>query len=392
MRKLSLRVALVLLSLSATEAWAEPYFAAWKGVNCNACHMNQTGGWLRNDFGKNYGSTLETFDWAGISEAAQKIQHNAPSWVAVGLDLHEGYRATFRNNPNLDQDSFNTSKTLYPARQSFSIGIKANENISGVLTYRLDESGGVKEAYGLVSGLPEGAYLKLGKFMLPYGLTLSDDNSLVRYFLSPANNPGLFSFDNPVNDGVEAGIYPGPAFLNAAVVDGSSAFGTPTVPGYNEKIFSAKGGVGFHDFTLGGSLFGQDLDLSSRSMRYGAYGWGRLGPVVILAEYDGGYDDSGATPTGPVTASNSLQAYHGSLEVDLGQSMYLRVVSEYLNHSTPSGSSYDGFRHVLSFRCYPVRNLKFQLDLQRMDPTAGTPSAVNGSPDYAVVADAFVFY
>src|SRR5579885_1208016 len=100
MRKLSLRVDMVILSLNAADAWAEPYFAAWKGVNCNACHMNPTGGWLRNDFGKNYGNTLETFDWAGISEAAQKIQHNAPSWVAVGLDLHEGYRAAFRNNPD----------------------------------------------------------------------------------------------------------------------------------------------------------------------------------------------------------------------------------------------------------------------------------------------------
>src|SRR5579883_2514031 len=94
---------LAVLFLSAANAWAEPYLAAWKGVNCNACHVNQTGGWLRNDFGKNYGNTLQTFDWQGISETAQKIQHETPSWVFTGLDIHQNYAALFQSNSNLNQ-------------------------------------------------------------------------------------------------------------------------------------------------------------------------------------------------------------------------------------------------------------------------------------------------
>src|SRR5579859_2911684 len=98
---------LAFLSFCATKSWAEPYLAAWKGVNCNACHVNQTGGWLRNDFGKNYGNTPQTFDWQGISEAAQKFQHNTPSWLAVGVDLHEAYTAHFNNNSALNLNNFN---------------------------------------------------------------------------------------------------------------------------------------------------------------------------------------------------------------------------------------------------------------------------------------------
>src|SRR6185369_8060232 len=93
---------------AAASLQAEPYFAALKGVNCNACHVNQTGGWIRNDFGKTFGNGLETFDWKGISEAAQAIKHNTPSWVSVGLDLEEGYQATFNSNSALNHDAFTT--------------------------------------------------------------------------------------------------------------------------------------------------------------------------------------------------------------------------------------------------------------------------------------------
>jgi hypothetical protein len=373
-------------TLIFSQAWAEPYLAAWKGVNCNACHVNQTGGWLRNDFGKNYGNTLQTFDWQGISDAAQKIQHATPSWVAIGMDLHEAYTANFSNNSVLDQNYFNQG-TFYPARQSFSIQAKANEVISGVFTYRLDEQT-TKEAYALISGMPEGAYIKLGKFMLPYGLTLSDDQSLVREALNTTT--GDFSFDNSTNDGLEVGIYPDPVFLNVAVVNGAmgsvaDSSGATTLS-YSEKTISAKGGVCISEFALGGSLYGSNLDLNTRQVRYGGYGWTHLGPVVVLAEYDQGYDGEGVQAPGPMTSETDYKAYHVSAEVDLGNDVYLRFTNEWLNDSLGL-DGLDGYRNVLSVRCYPVRNLKTQIDLVRMDPMI----AVN-APNYAVVADAFVFY
>jgi hypothetical protein len=373
-----------IMTLTVSGAWAEPYLAAWKGVNCNACHVNQTGGWLRNDFGKNYGNTLETFDWQGISEAAQKIQHNTPTWVSTGLDIHQGYGATFQPNSNLNQNAFylgSPGSAFPPSHSSFSIQTKANEFVSGVFTYRIDQ-GGVGEFYGLVSGLPEGAYLKFGKFLTPYGLELSDDNSLIR-----GNLNGVFSFDVAApQNGAEIGVYPDPVFLNFAVFDGEVNGGGVTVPGYSEKVFSSRGGVSFSQITLGGSIYGANLDLSNRELLYGAYGWGRVGPVVILAEYDQGYDGLGPVQAGPVTQQTNYQDYHASAEVDLGNSVYLRLTNEWLNDSLSQNAA-DGFRDVLSIRCYPVRNLKFQLDLIRLDPltTANNPS-------YAAVADAFAFY
>src|SRR5581483_6095193 len=191
--------------------WSEPYLAAWKGVNCNACHMNQTGGWLRNDFGKNYGNQLATIDWQGLENAAQSAARAAAPRVAIGFDLHEAYVGTFYPKPVTNVNGFlsgSAGSNQFPnaGRQALEIGVNANENVAGVLTYRLDDNQ-TREMYGLIKNLPEGGYLKFGKFTVPYGLELADDNSLVRSGLG-------FTFDNAPSEGIEAGIYPGPAFVN----------------------------------------------------------------------------------------------------------------------------------------------------------------------------------
>lgn len=396
MRKLPAVLFCLSLSLPMASAWAEPYLAAWKGVNCNACHVNQTGGWLRNDFGKNYGNGLQTFDWQGLSEAAQKVQHNTPSFIALGLDIHESFRTTWNYDTFAIPDTnLLTAPPAQPlSRQDISFQIKANEVVSGVFTYRLDENA-TKEAYGLISNLPEGAYVKFGNFLLPYGLTLSDDRSLVRQSLDPLSN--TFVFDSPPIGGVEVGIYPDPAFINLAVTNGDAGpVGLPSGQMVrNEKVLSAKGGIHYPEFTLGGSFYGANLDepagtdttipTSNLAVLYGAYGWGHVGPVVILGEYDQGYRE-GASLSGGIEQDN-VYAYHVSAELELGSDVYLRLTREWYDDNLQKGGFFDQTRHLVSVRCYPVRNIKAQLDLERMDPNGTTDH-----PSYAAMFDAFVFY
>jgi hypothetical protein len=354
------------------KAWSEPYLAAWKGVNCNACHVNQTGGWIRNDFGKNYGNSLQTFDWQGLSDTLQSVKHTTPSYVSVGLDIHQDYTATFNQAPATDQNAF-----VPLSRMALEINAKANDYISGVITYLVGESS-AREIYGLISKLPVDGYVKLGQFTTPYGLELADDNSLVR-------TPLGFSFDNAPNTGVEAGIYPDPVFVNAAFFNSPTSSTSPT--GIEEKAVSGKAGVQFSKITIGGSVYAQDLDLTTQVVRYGTFGWGRIGPVVILGEYDQGYN--GPVPT---AAPDLTKAYHASAEVDLGSSVYLRLATEWIDDTTKVNGS-DGFRHVVSLRCYPVQNFKFQLDLQRYEPASWTLAyTANGPSYYGLLADAFIFY
>ncbi len=358
---------LVLAFLSASAAFAEPYLAAWKGVNCNACHVNQTGGWIRNDFGKNYENSLQTFDWQGLTKA-QALNHQTPAYVSVGLDLHMDY---FYNGLFTTQYTSLSPPTLLPVtssirmgRQSLSIYAHSNEVISAVVDYRVDNSA-KSEMYGLISELPAGGYLKIGAFNPAYGLGLSDDDSLVR-------GPLGLTYDTILN-GVEAGFYPDDFFVNAGLFDDPLSS--------LEKVESAKGGFHFSDITLGGSFYGKDLDTSAYSTRYGAFGWARLNPFVFLAEYDQGTDAG--------TVTQNTRAYHASLETDLGNDVFLRLASEYLDHSVKTGT--EGFRHLVSLRCYPVRNLKTQVDLARMDYTSSA-SPNKGNPGYSILLDTYFLY
>jgi hypothetical protein len=362
------------LMLGPSLTWAEPYLAAWKGVNCNACHVNQTGGWLRNGFGKKYGNQLATFDWQGIDNAAKGLTRPLPSQVAFGFDLHESYVGAFFQAPATNVNGFLSGPAYgnYPngGRQAVEVGVQANDDVSGVLTYRLDDNT-PKEIYGLVRNLPLDGYVKFGKFTTPYGLGLADDNSFVREGLG-------FTFDNYPNEGIEVGLYPNPAFLNVALFNGDT--------GTSEKAFSGKAGFQGDGWMIAGSLFGQNLDLVTKKMRYGGFGWGRLGPVVLMAEYDSGYDL--LTPT----TQNNVQAAHISAEGDLGFDCYLRLTTEWLQDSM--GFNVDnGYRHLISFRCYPVHNIKCQLDLIRTAPTpASSHYSALGPVEDMVVADAFLFY
>lgn len=360
MKRLKFWLSAVILCGFASGAWAEPYFTAMKGVNCNACHVNQDGGYLRNDFGRNYGNSQETFDWEGISDAVNTVKHDTPSWVNVGVDAHMSFTANF--NPNSSTNS-NYLGSGYDKR-AFSIQAHANEYVSAVVDYPAGGSPDM-EIYGLVSNLPQGAYVKIGQFLLPYGLTLADDASLIRQNLG-------FWFAGPDPNAVEVGIYPGPFFINTALAQGDN----------NEKEISTKGGFNFTDFTLAGSLYAGNLDEINnpdRKVLYNVYGWGRIKPFVILGEFDEGDSGSGIS-------YNRVHAAHVSAEADLGGSIYLRGVTEWATSST-SGFT-DTFRHVVSLRCYPVRNFKLQLDLFRV---ASNKGPLVGDYD-GITLDSYVFY
>lgn len=175
---MSLRSGLSMMALMlavglASRVQAEPYLAVQAGYKCSSCHVNPTGGGLRNDFGLVYAQNVlpATTLGDGTSAWAGKLAE----LLRVGGDL----RTSWARNDVPDS----------AATQQFGVDqmrIYGEMNvIRDRLSLYLDEkvapnSAENFEAYVKYMDPSHGWYVKGGKFYLPFGWRLQDQTSFVR--------------------------------------------------------------------------------------------------------------------------------------------------------------------------------------------------------------------
>src|SRR5258707_7752412 len=82
----------VLAVLRAAPASAEPYLALMEGYKCNVCHVNPTGGGLRNDFCTTYAKVL--LPEQTVDAAFDKWTGKIGDIVRVGGDLRADWTRT----------------------------------------------------------------------------------------------------------------------------------------------------------------------------------------------------------------------------------------------------------------------------------------------------------
>jgi hypothetical protein len=186
----------------------EPYLAVRTGQKCSACHVNRTGGGMRNDFGVVYAGTTLPMTTEGF-----QFQNRALNdFVRIGADFR------------LTASALLSDATARDAAPQTSLNItRANlyleaKLINDKLTLYLDETlapGGAtsREFFALVDVPEIGAYAKVGTFFLPSGLRILDDEEFIRDLTG-------FTMLAP-DQGVEVGIEPGRWSVLASVTNGS---------------------------------------------------------------------------------------------------------------------------------------------------------------------------
>jgi hypothetical protein len=156
----------------AAPVGAEPYLAVQEGYKCNVCHVNPTGGGLRNDFGITYAKVLlpaETID--AVNSWTGRIGDH----VRIGGDLRADWtRNTAPNTPTaqsfaLEQFRLYGDVTLIPDR----LGIYIDEQVA-------PNGAQNEEAYVRYGTATNGFYVKGGQFYLPFGWRLQDQTAFVR--------------------------------------------------------------------------------------------------------------------------------------------------------------------------------------------------------------------
>jgi hypothetical protein len=251
----------------------EPYLALRTGLKCSACHVNRSGGGGRSAYGSIFAQTQLPAKTGAVRNRALN------DFLSLGWDIRALASGTVANTTPRTAIELSEANAYVEARM-----------IQQVLDVYVDETlgpgaAGTREVFALVDALPLNGYVKAGKFMLPYGLRLQDDNEFIRAQTG-------FTYKTP-DQGIEVGFEPGPWSFFAAVSNGTAG----AAENNNGKEFTSTLVFVQRRFRLGGSAsHNQGIGLARRDV-FGGFGGAAFGPLTLLGEVDhiADRDEAGTT-------------------------------------------------------------------------------------------------
>lgn len=224
--------ALVVGLLHAAPARAIPRFAARNGVECVQCHVNPTGGGLRNEYGANvfartwlpWSETDLLPPWGGAPASTQGVDATdsggasfsgaVTDWLRLGFDLRAAYiyiRPDERPAPGQDR---RVTSSFFLMQGDLYHAVRAERHLTLVLDVGVYAG---FEAWGLFELWPErrdkNVFLKVGRFMPAFGIRE------VEHQLFTRERVGFGSADR--DTGLELTALWGPASISLAAVNGT---------------------------------------------------------------------------------------------------------------------------------------------------------------------------
>jgi hypothetical protein len=249
-------------------AEGEPYLAVRTGLKCSACHVNRTGGGMRNDFGVAYaGATLPM-----TAEGFQFQNRALNDFIKMGADFRLTASALLSDaTPN--DAAPRTSLNINRANLYLEAKLLADK-----LTLYFDETlapGGAnsREFFALVDIPDISGYAKVGTFFLPSGLRILDDQEFIRSLTG-------FTMLAP-DQGVEVGIEPGEFSIMASVTNGSRG----AIESNDGKQVTGTAAWVNRRFRLGASA-SRNTQAGQHTDVLGGFGGVSAGSLSLLGEVD----------------------------------------------------------------------------------------------------------
>lgn len=262
--------------LLANHAGAEPYFAVRQGMKCVACHVNPSGGGMRNAFGNTWAQTVlpeRRIDIPDLDVWTGAINR----FIAVGGNLRAN--GAYVDVPHEDaQSEFDVEEMRVYGAVSI-----VPDRLLLYVDERIAPGGSVNlEAYARLSSADQRWYVKAGQLYLPFGWRLEDDAAFIRQ----ATGIGFATPDKGIEVGFEASAWSTQLALTNGTAGGPENDEGKQVSFRAEHIRSI--------WRLGVSANYNDADAGERSMQ-GVFAGLKTGPIAWLAEADYISDDSFAT-------------------------------------------------------------------------------------------------
>lgn len=262
------------------DTFALPRFALGQKDKCASCHVNPTGGIVRNEngffFGKNVVSMISPRD------EDFKLSPKLSESVLFGFD----YRSQFMYSAELKKsDYMDMTGSVY-----LSAGLAPTIDVIA----RYDFVQRIWEGYGIARILPNNSYIKAGSFVPYFGLRLDDHTAYTR-----GGDYGLL-----FSKGIAQGLIYNPLYVEAGLEVGANlsdnlfltaSFGKPKNhsvfsfdPTYTARLeFSPV--VENIQFTFGGSYASAKTNLFTEVLKtnlYGGFAGFGYKRFTLMGEYD----------------------------------------------------------------------------------------------------------
>lgn len=188
-------VSLIFLFLTQ-EAAAVPRFAVQNGAKCVLCHVNPTGGGLRNDYGREiFARRRLSVEWPNakppVDSSLGGFSGRLNDTFQIGGDLRFAYLyVSDEGFPDDDQDL----DTFFLMQGDVYLGAALSKNVTVYSDLGL---GNAIEVFALAHSLPHGLYVKAGAFTPPFGWKFPEHTNVNRVDLN--FDPGV------VDTGIEVG-------------------------------------------------------------------------------------------------------------------------------------------------------------------------------------------
>jgi hypothetical protein len=212
-------ILLILIILTSIDQFALPRFVLKNGGQCIDCHVNPTGGNIRNEggwgFGKNSLSMFSTSknDEDKMTLLSPMIGQN----ISFGLDMRTQYL--------VKMDSVSSKSDFQKMTGAAYFNVIASDKLN--LFVRYDFLQAIYEAYGVLHILPNNGYIKVGTYSPNFGIRIDDHTAYTRggdFGLISTTAAGLIYNPSYNETGIEVGTYfSDVAFFTASV-------GTPNGP------------------------------------------------------------------------------------------------------------------------------------------------------------------
>lgn len=286
-----------LVALGMDQGAALPRFSARTGAKCQSCHVNPSGGGMRQAFGVQYGrDALPVPAWSEDTEL-EDFTNLISNVLGVGADFRTMFFYQQLPDTGTATPAVSSKNAFWQMQGDLYINLRLSKKINIYLDKGLYSG---FEIFGMLGILPERGFIKVGKFIPAFGTKLDDHTAYIRTYTGFSPERG-----RPELTGLETGISPGAYTFTGGFYNGSDGFGAGVS---SDKAFLLRADglwpLGREmALGLGVNAFRQYESSGGHTTLYGGVGSFSYGPFVVFGEADL------IRSAGGTTESNGLVLY-----------------------------------------------------------------------------------